>query len=191
VDNAHFTGGFMINHSSHFNKKIRMVVLLPSLLLILVACGNIDGSKTTTIKSANQAIVSTSLTNTIKQTSLMLDTVPCPSSVSSPSHWDAVVGTQPEVNAVQSVTCANLEGDSSLQALVTVGYSDSSALNAYIYTNITSANPTQIFSLQGLPQGSASISANNTIITTEVDNGSTITHQYAWSASADQFVQIS
>jgi hypothetical protein len=181
----------MTRYVSTYSKLISTVLLTCSLLFVITACSDVDRSQSSTIKSTNQAIISASLTNAIKQTSSILDTVPCPSSVSSNSHWDAVVGTQPGFNSVQNVTCASLEGNSSLQALVTVGYNDSSALDAYIYANISSANPTEIFSLTGLPQGSASISANNTIITTEVDNGSTITHQYAWSASAGTFVQIS
>lgn len=177
--------------STRSNKNISVIVLLFSLAFILAACGSIDGSKTITIKNTNQAIASTSLANTIQQMGAILATTSCPSSVSSTSHWNSIAGTQPGVNAVQSVTCANLEGNSSLQALVTVRYAGSSSvLDAFVYTNITNANPTEIFKIQNLAHGSASISSN-TIVTSQVSGSSTVKHTYKWSASAGTFVRVS
>jgi ABC-type enterochelin transport system substrate-binding protein len=178
------------------NQSLVVTCLLCLLALIFAACSSNSSGTQTTIKASNTTTndiaAITSITNQTVLNSTKLDANPCPATVSTPSYWDPIVGTQPGVSAVQNVTCANLKGDSSLQALITVGYAGTSGvLDAYVYTNITASQPQEIFKLQGLAQGNASISANNTIITSEVDGNSTVSHEYAWSASAGQFVQIS
>jgi hypothetical protein len=74
------------------------------------------------------------------------------------------------MSQIESVTCANMKGDSSLQALVNERFNGTGRfLNVYVYNNITSASPTQLFKLQGLEHGAAKVSGYNTIITGEVD----------------------
>ena len=66
-------------------------------------------------------------------------------------------------------------GNPSLQALVTVRHSDAnSTLDVYVFNNITSKNPTQIFKLDGLIKGEAKISYYNSIMTAEVNPNSTL-----------------
>jgi hypothetical protein len=97
----------------------------------------------------------------------------CPAAVKDPAHWDAILGNQGSDRKVEGVSCANLIGNSSLQALVTVRHSNAnSTLDVYVFNNITSAKPTQIFKLQGLLKGAAKISGYNTIMTAEVDQNS-------------------
>src|SRR5713226_8236409 len=129
------------------------------LTLILSAC-NGAGSTTTTTGSAPQ---------------LKLGTRPCPEAVKDPSYWDPIVGTQANVSKVESVSCANLEGSSSLQALIAVRYDGTGqVLDVYVYNNITDPSPTQIFKLQNLYKGNARISGYNTLLTAEVDQDSSV-----------------
>jgi hypothetical protein len=134
-----------------------------------------------------------------------LGTQPCPAVVSEPSHWDPIVNTESGVNAVTSVTCANLTSNDSLQALVVSVY-EGTGQNAdvYVFDNITSPNPNQIFKLHNLYKGSAKISAYNTLLTAEVDQGSSLNtgrsnanyqqdvfREFAWSAGAGTLVPVS
>src|SRR5579885_1613038 len=129
---------------------------------------------------------------------------PCPATVSDPTHWDPIVGTQPGVNKVESVTCGNLTGSATLQALVTVRANDvANTLDLYVYDNITAANPTQLFSLSGLYNGDARISPYNTVITAEVDVNSRVNsgkpssqftrdlcREFKWSQTAGTLVRV-
>ena len=98
-----------------------------------------------------------------------------PAPLNAPAYWEKVVGTQSGVNHVESVSGANIMDTPSLQALVTVRSSGPGAtLDVYVYNNITSAHPTQIFKLQGLLKGDAKISGYSTIMTAEVDQNSAL-----------------
>ncbi len=98
-----------------------------------------------------------------------------PAPLNAPVYWEKVVGTQSGVNHVESVSGANIMDTPSLQALVTVRSSGPGAtLDVYVYNNITSAHPTQIFKLQGLLKGDAKISGYSTIMTAEVDQNSAL-----------------
>jgi hypothetical protein len=119
------------------------------------------------------------------------------------AHWDTILGTQPGVNKVESVSFANIMGNPSLQALVTVRSTGTDArLDVYVFTNITSAKPTQLFQLQGLVKGDAKISGYNTIMTAEIDKHSTLNsgkplsamtpdlfREFDWSDGAGTLVQ--
>lgn len=114
----------------------------------------------------------------------------CPSTV----NWDKLVGTHVNVNKVQKVTCGNLLGDGTTQALVNVrSYSSDAKLDFYVYSNL-SATPTQVFKMQGLLMGDAQISPTNTIITAEIGPQGLPTvvpnlfKEYQWSGGA--FVQV-
>src|SRR5579875_1887652 len=129
---------------------------------------------------------------------------PCPATVSSPSYWEPIVGTQPGVNKVESVTCGNLTGSATLQALVTVRTNDAAnTLDLYVYDMITNPQPTQLFSLSGLYNGDARISPYNTVITAEVDVNSSVNkgqppsayqrdlcREFKWSPGAGTLVRV-
>ena len=73
------------------------------------------------------------------------------------------------------MTCGSLIGTPTLQALVTVRFNGSGALlDVYVYNDITSPSPTQLFKLQNLYKGDAAISLRNTVMTAEVDQNSSI-----------------
>ena len=98
-----------------------------------------------------------------------------PSGVNTTAYWDTILGTKGTNGKVESVSFANVMGNPSLQALVTVRHSDAnSTLDVYVFNNITSKNPTQIFKLTGLIKGEAKISYYNSIMTAEVNTNSAV-----------------
>jgi len=180
---------------SHQKRLLPRLVLLFSLVLAfaITACGGSTiGSPSLLSNSASDAQAA--------QQSAKLGAQHCPNSVKNPSHWDAIVGTKQGVNRVESVTCANILGNSSLQALVNVRYSGTGAkLDAYVYTHITSSSPSRLFSLKGLYKGDAKISGYNTVITAEV-NQKNLTNanaspdlfrEFKWSNGAGTLVPVS
>jgi hypothetical protein len=134
-----------------------------------------------------------------------LGTQPCPDAVKAAAHWDAIIGTQSNVSQVAQVTCGNLIGQPTLQALVEVLYMGTGRIeDVYVYNNITDATPRQLFKLQGLYMGNARISGYNTVLTAEVDQGSSINsgkndatytldlfREFKWSDGAGTLVQVS
>jgi hypothetical protein len=104
---------------------------------------------------------------------------------------------------VESVSCANITGAPSLQALVTVRHTnDDSTLDVYVFNNITNTTPTRVFQLFGLVQGEAKISHYNTVLTAQADELSALNmgkpvnamtadlyREFKWSASAGTLVQ--
>lgn len=117
----------------------------------------------------------------------------CPPSVSNPAYWNAIIGTMAGKRHAEGISCANILGTSSLQALVLVRYTDVDAtLDAYGFNNI-STTPTRIFALQGLAGGDARISGYNTIMTAEVDQDPTssdLYREFQWSTSKGGLVQV-
>ncbi len=102
---------------------------------------------------------------TVKPPAITLQVVGCPT---LSINWDRLIGTNANVNKVQKVTCGNLEGNGSLQALVNVRYYTSDAkLDFYVYDNL-SGNPAQRFKVQGLVDGDTQISPTGTITTAEI-----------------------
>jgi hypothetical protein len=98
-----------------------------------------------------------------------------PPSVNSAAYWDSILGTQGTNGKVESVSFANIMGNPTLQALVTVRHSDAnSTLDVYVFDKITNAKPTQIFVLSALIKGDAKISYYNSVLTAEVDTNSTL-----------------
>ncbi len=130
---------------------------------------------------------------------------PCPDAVKAPAHWDPIIPTQNGVTKVEHVTCGNLIGNPTLQALVTVRYQGTGAvLDVYVYTSITSPSPSQLFKLQNLYMGDARISGYNTVLTAEVDQNSSINagkdnasltkdlfREFKWSDGAGTLVPVS
>ncbi len=123
--------------------------------------------------------------------------------VKDPAYWDPIIGTQSGVNKVESVSLANIMDTPALQALVTVRYTGTDArLDVYVFNNISSAKPTQVFKLPDLVKGDAKISGYNTVMTAEVDKSSTLNagkpvsamtpdlfREFDWSASKGTLVQ--
>jgi hypothetical protein len=182
--------------------------------MMLTACGSTGANANNSNKNSGS---SNSSSNTKKSSTdisanvalpspqVILGASPCPEAVSSPTHWDAIVGTQSGVSAVGRVTCAHLIGNTTLQALILVGYQGTgNIVDIYVYNNITSPGPTQIFKLQNLYKGDARISGYNTILTAEVDENSSenknaggnnalhpdLFREFKWSAGAGTFVPV-
>jgi hypothetical protein len=96
-----------------------------------------------------------------------------PASVSDPVYWDRILGTQGTNEKVENVSFANVLGNPSLQALVTVRHSDPNrTLDVYVFDKVTSTPPMQLFKLPGLIKGNAKISYYNSVLTAEVDQNS-------------------
>lgn len=180
--------------------------LLPLLLCILVACGTDPsiGISTPSATSTSSGTSVASASPTVAVPGVVLGVQPCPATVSNPTHWDPIIPTQANIDKVESVTCANLMGNATLQALVNVRADGTGQiLSAYVYNNITNASPTKVFMLQDLYKGSAKISGYNTLITGEVDQGSHINsgqsnagfrqdlfREFKWSDGAGTLVQV-
>lgn len=173
------------------------------LLVCLAACGGATSNADTgthTTSSGGAAATDATPTHPPR-----LGVQPCPAVVSEPSHWDPIVGTQSGVNAVTSVTCANLTSNDSLQALVVSVYEGTGqTADVYVFGNITTPSPNSIFKLHNLYKGSARISAYNTLLTAEVDQGSSLNtghsnagyqqdlfREFAWSDGAGTLVPVS
>lgn len=177
----------------------------------LAACGGGSGATSNATPVAGTGTQTTgsggvAATDATPTTPPHLGTQPCPAVVSEPSHWDPIINTESGVNAVTSVTCANLTSNNSLQALVVSVYEGAGqTADVYVFDNITSPSPNQIFKLHNLYKGSARISAYNTLLTAEVDQGSSLNaanqsaagyqqdlfREFAWSDGAGTLVPVS
>ena len=129
---------------------------------------------------------------------------PGPATVSDPAYWDRILGTAGTNGKVESVSFANILGNPTLQAVVTVRHSDAkSTLDVYVFDKITSAKPTQLFKMQGLVKGDAKISYYNTVMTAEVDLNSPVNagkssgqwtrdifREFAWDRGEGTLVQV-
>ena len=162
-------------------------ILALLLTLILSACNGAGSTTTANSTATRSAGIGNSSTTTGSAPHLKLGTRPCPEAVKDPSYWDPIVGTQANVSKVESVSCANLVGSSSLQALITVRYDGTGqVLDVYVYNNITDPSPTQIFKLQNLYKGNARISGYNTLLTAEVDQDSSVNKHVSSNATLTQ-----
>jgi len=136
------------------------------------------------------------------QPQVLLGVRSCPDIIKASSHWDTIVGADDAHKGTEQVSCANLIGNPTLQALVTVQTGTSAGLNVFVYDNIISDSPTQILKLTGLIDGEAKISGYNTVLTAEVDPNSSINkgksaatytldlfREFKWSDAAGALVQ--
>ncbi len=177
------------------------------LTFILAACGGSSSNSGTTTPTAQGTTSSGGPGGATPTASpgIGLGSQPCPDAVKDHAHWDPIIPTQNGVTRVESVICGNLIGNPTLQALVTVRYQGTgAALDVYVYTNITSPNPSQFFKLQNLYKGQVKISGYNTVLTAEVDQNSSINagrdnasytldlyREFKWSDGAGTLVPIS
>jgi Immunoglobulin-like domain of bacterial spore germination len=129
---------------------------------------------------------------------------PCPAGLKDPTAWVSILQLA-QGEHVENVSCANLIGDPSLQALVTVRSEGTAGLlSVYVYNNLANPSPTRLFQLEHLDQGDARISGYNTILTGEVDTSSSVNknaqgnaalvqdlfREFTWSSSAATFTPI-
>jgi hypothetical protein len=191
--------------SRHYKCLLIGANLALLLTLILSACNGTGSTTTANSTATKSAGIGNSSTTTGSAPQLKLGTRPCPEAVKDPSYWDPIVGTQANVSKVESVSCANLVGSPSLQALITVRYDGTGQiLDVYVYNNITDPSPTQIFKLQNLYKGNARISGYNTLLTAEVDQDSSVNkhvssnakltqdlfREFKWSDGAGTFIPV-
>ena len=187
------------------NKKRLFVFssLLCLLLFVFSSCSS--GSNNSAAPTSGHGATPTGGGNVNITPVINLGPQPCPDAVKSPAHWDAIIGTQSNVSQVGQVTCGNLIGQPTLQALIVVDYAGTGrVVDVYVYNNITDAAPRQIFKLQNLYMGEAKISGYNTLLTGEVDQGSSINRgkanaaytvdlfrEFKWSDGVGTLVQVS
>lgn len=118
------------------------------------------------------------------------------------TRWASIIGIG-SGQQVENVSCANIMGNSSLQALVNVRHNNvNRTLDVYVFNNITAAKPARLFTLSGLMNGDAKISYYNTVITAQVDPNSAVNagkpvsaitvdlfREFNWSAGQGTLVQ--
>ncbi len=190
--------------SSHARHLILSVLLLLMVAIVFAACSSGTNPTPTTQGTTVTGGTAGNATSTATQ-GIGLGTRPCPDAVKAPAHWDPIIPTQSNISKVETVSCGNLIGNPTLQALVTVrSIGSGGILDVYVYNNITSPSPTQLFKLLSLAQGDAKISVYNTILTGEVDANSSINkgkpdaeltqdlfREFKWSDGAGTFVPVS
>lgn len=129
----------------------------------------------------------------------------CPAQVAAPNYWEPIISPYAygSPHHVESVSCANLMGNRSLQALVTVRrVDDGRTLDVFVFSNITNAHPARVFQVMGLVQGDARISRYTTVMTAQADElsslnaGKTVSamtadlfREFKWSQPAATLVQ--
>jgi len=127
-----------------------------------------------------------------------------PPGVSDTAYWDGILGTQGTNGKVERVSFANVLGNPTLQALVTVRHSDAnSTLDVYVFDKITNTKPVQLFKMQGFVKGDAKISYYNSVMTAEVDQNSPLNagkssaqwtqdlfREFAWNAGEGTLTQV-
>src|SRR5690348_3238057 len=131
---------------------------------------------------------------------------PCPDVLNNLTYWDPFLPMPQHLAQTERVSCGNLLGQPSVQALVTARLSNSGdrpIRNVYVFDNITSAHPTVLFKLEGLFDGDARISAYSTIMTAQIDSNSSINQgksvyemqidlfrEFQWTEKAETLVQV-
>ena len=176
-----------------------MLFLIP----LFAACSNGAGNTPTPQSTAGK--VGTNTPTPDATPGVVLGPQACPAGIADPAHWQTIInpiaygGSQ----HVESVSCANLMGNASLQALVTDRRSDASdTLDVFVFNNITNAMPTPVFKTYGLVKGDAKISGYNTVLTAQADELSAVnvgkpvsamtadlSREFKWSDSASTLVQ--
>src|SRR5712692_3545401 len=201
------SGGYILMNILLWHHKRFWIgtTLLLLLALMLAACsGNSTNGNSGTTPTAHGTTTGGGTTPTTTP-GIGLGSQPCPAAVKTPAHWDAIIPTQNGVTKVETVTCGNLIGNPTLQALVTVRYQGTgSVLDVYVYIDITNSSPSQLFKLQNLYKGDAKISIYKTILTDQVDQNSSINvgkdnanytldlfHEFKWSDGAGTLVPVS
>ena len=195
----------MIQHSKSLFITIVLVFILALLLISCSGNSNNGSSSTSTTQATSSGGNSGGKTTAIASPGIGLGPRPCPDAVKALAHWDAIIPTQNGVTHVEKVMCGNLIGNATIQALITVRYQGTGQiLDVYVYNDITSPSPSQLFKLQSLYKGNAKISVYNTVLTAEVDQNSSINagkndtvmtqdlfREFKWSDGAGTLVPVS
>jgi hypothetical protein len=183
---------------------IGLLVLL-FLIPTLVACSTVTSNDNATPTGTAKASITPTGTTSNGTPVVLLGVQPCPGDTGKPAHWQAIVnpyayGGQQHV---ESVSCASILGNPSLQALVTDRRADAGAtLDVFVFNNIAQATPAKVFQSMGLVKGDAKISGYNTAMTAQADQLSALNagkpvsamtadlfREFKWSASAGTLVQ--
>jgi len=192
----------------HSKSPLISIFFVFILALTLTSCsgsGNTGSPSTTTTPATLSSGSSGNKTTATASPGIGLGPRPCPDALKAPAHWDAIIPTQNDVTHVEKVMCGTLIGNATLQALITVRYQGTGQiLDVYVYNDITTPNPSQLFKLQNLYKGDAKISVYNTVLTAEVDQNSSINagkndaemtldlfREYKWSDGAGTLVPVS
>src|SRR6266699_6322297 len=192
----------------HSQSRLIAIFFVFILALTLISCGgsdNTSSSSTPTTQATTSVGSSGGKTTATASPGIGLGSRSCPDAVKAPAHWGALIPTQNGVTQVENVTCGNLIGNTTLQALVNVRYQGTGQnLDVYVYSDITSPSPSQLFKLQNLYKGDTKISVYNTVLTAEVDQNSSINagksdtmmtrdlfREYKWSDGAGTLVPVS
>jgi len=183
--------------------KLFLAIACGALVLVIIIVAVITRIVGSNLSSGkNVAAVGQKLT-AATPSGILLGPQPCPLTVQSAAHWKKIIALS-TAQKVEGVLCGYLMGVPSLQTVVKVRYGGAKdLLDIDVYTNITSAQPSRVFSLQGLPHGDVSISNYNTLMTGEIELkpnqdasvASTQVQQdlyreFKWSDSAGTLVQI-
>jgi len=176
--------------------------LVLSVTLTISACSPTSSSPASSNHGTATPTIGNNSPTATQTPQVLLGARPCPDAVKAPSHWDTIIDADVAHKGTEQVSCANLVGNPTLQALVTVHTGASADLNVYVYDNITSNSPNQIFKLAGLIDGEAKISGYNTVLTGEADPNSSINksksaaeftvdlyREFKWSDAAGALVQ--
>ncbi len=183
----------------HPTTSARNFCWLIVLVFTLTACNESSSTPTSqmpTRQTTNPAAASAIPTATIK-----LGSQPCPATVALALHWVTIIPTESDKTKIESVTCGNLMGVASLQAVVAVRNGE--ILDIYVYNKLTDPHPNKVFALLGLYKGEMKISNYNTLITAEVDQNSSVnkgksdaalildlSREFKWSDRAGTLVPI-
>ena len=182
-------------HAKPLFLGIGLLVLL-FLIPTLAACGPASGSGSTPAPKKNTASTVTP--------GILLGIQSCPGTTKNTAYWNRFILQQSGGYKVESVSCSNLMGTTTLQALVTVRHSnDGHTLDVYGFNNITSTMPTRVFQAMGLVQGKAKMSGYNTVLTASADELSALNagkpvsamtadlfREFKWSDNAGTLAQI-
>jgi hypothetical protein len=192
--------------------SLALFIQIGTLIFVCIVVGGLLAACSGNANSTTLASTTATRTGSHAQTpsptaaSLRLVSIqPCPNAVNDKTYWGDIVGTQSDVSYVEQVECADMMGNNSLQALVTVRYYGSGqVLDVYVYNNIIDPNPTQVFKLLGLYQGDAKISRYGTLMTAEVDQAAKVNQrqsssgytqdifrEFQWSPQVETMVQVS
>lgn len=174
------------------------------LILLLAACSGPVGQNASPASASAKVSASMTPSPSSMPPAIKLGVQPCPSVVNSPTYWAPIIPTQPDINAVDKVMCANLLGSASLQAVVAVrNRGNAAGLDIYVYGNITQPRPPVLFKLQGLLRGDVKVSNYNTLLTAEIDPDSSLNagkvvssqqvdlfREFKWSDSAATLIPV-
>jgi hypothetical protein len=194
--------------TSPFTKRLFLGTMLVLLFLIptLVACGssnNPSSSSGTPIPLSTAGKPGTDGSTQSVTPGTLLGVQLCPGATKNVSYWNRFILPTSGVFSVESVSCANIIGNPSLQALATVRHKDiGTPLDIYVFNNITDATPKRVFQMFGLVQGEAKISGYNTVLTAQADELSALNvgkpvsamaadlfREFKWSVNTNMLVQ--